>query len=109
MPSRVRPEYVASCSDDSDQVWQTRLELIEVTKRVFPKFLKKLSTEVFLVYSRLAKQGGLAKEGYNLQKALWSDNLRDLLKSVLAEDLTGRGHVTRVVGSEPRHNRAAAA
>jgi len=42
--------------------------LIEVTKRVFPKFLKKLSTEVFLVYSRLAKQGGLAKEGYNLQK-----------------------------------------
>jgi len=88
MPSRFPPEYVSSCSEDSDQVWQARLELIEVAKRVFPKFLQKLSTEVFPVYSRLAKQGELAKEGCNFQKALWSDNLRDLLKSVLAEDLT---------------------
>jgi hypothetical protein len=29
-PSRIRPEYVSSRPDSSHQIWQARLELIEV-------------------------------------------------------------------------------
>jgi hypothetical protein len=86
-PSRVRPEYVSSRPGTSHQIWQARLELVEVAKRVFPKFLKKLATDVFPLYSQLTKNGTLAEEGYDFQKALWQDDLPYLLENVLADEL----------------------
>jgi hypothetical protein len=85
--SQGRPEYAPPESDQSEPVRQARLQLIEATKRVVPKFLEKLATEVLPVYSRLAREGKLSKNGYDFQKALWSENLRQILEDVLADDL----------------------
>jgi hypothetical protein len=49
-------EYVSPDSD-SIQVSRARLLLFETIKRVYPKFLKKLSTEVFPLYQELAEAG----------------------------------------------------
>jgi hypothetical protein len=51
-------EYVSSNSD-SIQVSRARLELFEAAKRVYPVFLKKLSTDVFPLYQELAATGCL--------------------------------------------------
>jgi hypothetical protein len=85
--SRVRPEYVSPHPGNSHQTWQARLELIEVGKQVFPRFLRKLATDVFPLYSRLATNGTLAREGYDFSQALWQDDLRGLLENVVAEEL----------------------
>jgi hypothetical protein len=84
--SLARSEYVSPDSDNSEQVWRARLRLIEAAKQVCPKFLETLLTEVFPLYSRLAEKGALAKEGYDFQKALWSDNPRVSPYEVLTEE-----------------------
>ena|SRR5215467_2576761 len=86
--SRVRPEYVSRHPGNSHQIWQARLELMEVAKRVLPRFLQMLAADVFRLYSRLATNGTLAKRGYDFSKALWQDDLRDLLENVLAQEPT---------------------
>jgi hypothetical protein len=60
--------------------------MIDVVSRVFPQFLKALSAEVFPAYSELAAEGGLAKAGYDFQKALCSDNPQLRPFDVLTED-----------------------
>jgi hypothetical protein len=46
-PSLAFSEYVSPDSNNSVAVWQARLRVIEATKRVYPIFLKKLSSDVF--------------------------------------------------------------
>jgi hypothetical protein len=65
-------EYVAADRDNSSQTWQARLRLIETMKRVYPRFLERLSCDVFPLYRRLARQDKLAKPGHNFRKALWN-------------------------------------
>jgi hypothetical protein len=60
-PSLAFSEYVSPDSDNSVQVWQARLRVIEAAKRVYPIFLKELSADVFPLYCQLAKEGKLAK------------------------------------------------
>jgi len=73
-PSLAFSEYVSRDSDNSVQVWQARLQVIEAAKRVFPIFLKKLSEDVFPLYCQLAKRGKLAKGRNDFDKALWGDS-----------------------------------
>ncbi len=47
------------------------MQVIQAAKRVFPIFLENLSAEVFPFYSRLAREGKLAKGRYDFDKALW--------------------------------------
>jgi hypothetical protein len=70
-PSLAFSEYVSTDSDNSVQVWRARLQVIEASKRVYPRFLKKLLTDVFPLYCRLAKAGKLGKWRINFEKALW--------------------------------------
>jgi hypothetical protein len=70
-PSLAFAEYVSPDPDNSVQVWLARRQVIEASKRVYPTFLKKLSTDVFPIYRRLAKAGKLAKGRINFEKALW--------------------------------------
>jgi hypothetical protein len=64
-------ECVSPDPDNSFQVWQARLRLMEAAKRVYPIFLKKLSADVFPLYGKLAKEGKLA-EGRNVSlQAKW--------------------------------------
>jgi hypothetical protein len=53
-PSLAFSEYVSREADNSVQVWQARLQVIEAAKRWFP-------TDVFPLYCKLAKEGKLAK------------------------------------------------
>lgn len=53
-PSLTFSEYVSPDPNHSVEVWQARLRLIEAAKRVYPIFLRKLSSDVFPLYSRLA-------------------------------------------------------
>jgi hypothetical protein len=78
-PSLVLSEYVSPDSDNSVQVWQARLRVIEAAKRVYPIFLKKLSTDVFPLYCQLAKDGKLAKGRNDFDKALWGKSPYDAL------------------------------
>jgi hypothetical protein len=76
MPKRTTPplafsEYVSPDSDNSVEVWQARRQLIEAAKRVYPIFLKKLSTDVFPLYCQLAKEDKLARGRNDFAKALW--------------------------------------
>jgi hypothetical protein len=50
-PSLAYCEYVSPDPDNGIQVWGARLELIEAARRVYPRFLEKLSEEVFSFYS----------------------------------------------------------
>jgi len=70
-PSLAFSEYVSRDADNSVQVWQARLQVIEAAKRVFPIFLGKLSTDVFPLYCKLAKEGKFAKGPNDVDKALW--------------------------------------
>jgi hypothetical protein len=70
-PALTFSEYVSPESENSVQVWRARLEVIEAAKRVYPIFLRKLATNVFPLYERLAKQGRLAKGRNDFDKALW--------------------------------------
>jgi hypothetical protein len=70
-PPLAYSEYVSLDSDNSVQVWQARLRVIEAAKRVYPKFLEKLATDVFPLYCQLAKEGKLAKGRNDFDKALW--------------------------------------
>lgn len=84
-------EYVSADPDNSTQVWQARLRLIDTAKRVYPRFLKKLSTEVFPFYFKLAKNG------YDFDEILWSSRVSPYealtedggLKSALAKWAAG--------------------
>jgi hypothetical protein len=78
-PSLAFSEYVSPDPDNSFQVWQARLRLIEATKRVYPIFLKKLSADVFPLYGKLAKEGKLAKGRNDFGKALWGKSPFDAL------------------------------
>jgi len=91
MAKRITPhlsyaEYVSTDSDNSVQVWQARLRIIEAAKHVYPRFLNKLASDVFPVYRQLAESRKLAKEGYNFEKALWSENPQLTPLDVLAEE-----------------------
>ena len=70
-PPLAFSEYVSCDADNSVQVWQARLQVIEAAKRVFPIFLEKLSADVFPLYCQLAKEGKLAKGRNDFTKALW--------------------------------------
>jgi hypothetical protein len=61
-------EYVSADSDHSTVVWQARLQLIEAVKRVYPRFLEKLSTDVFPFYRQLADRK------YDFDRLLWRDS-----------------------------------
>jgi hypothetical protein len=79
MATRTTPplafsEYVSTDSENSVQVWRARSELIEASNRVYPIFLKTLSTDVFPLYCKLADEGKLAKGRYDFDKALWGDS-----------------------------------
>ncbi len=86
-------EYVVPDGKNNEEVYQARFRLIGAVRKVFPELLKELSEAVLPSYSQLAAAGKLAKEGYDFEKALWSDNddcspygvLRegDVLKSAL--------------------------
>ena len=78
-PSLALSEYVSPDSDNSFQVWQARLRLIEAAKRVYPIFLKKLAADVFPLYCQLAKEGKLAKGRNDFDKALWGKSPYDAL------------------------------
>jgi hypothetical protein len=78
-PSLAFSEYVSPDSDNSVQVWQARLRVIEAAKRVYPIFLKKLSADVFPLYYQLAKEGKLAKGRNDFDKALWGKSPYDAL------------------------------
>jgi hypothetical protein len=78
-PSLAFSEYVSPDSNNSFQVWQARLRLIEAAKRVYPIFLKKLSSDVFPLYCQLAKEGKLAKGRNDFDKALWGKSPYDAL------------------------------
>ena len=54
-PSLTFSEYVTPDLENSFQVWQARLQMIEAAKRVYPIFLQKLLAEVFPLYRRLAE------------------------------------------------------
>jgi len=69
-PSLAFSEYTSTDTDQSIPVWQARLQVIEAAKRVHPIFLKKLSTDVFPLYCRLAKGGKLGKGRNDFAKAL---------------------------------------
>jgi hypothetical protein len=90
-PSLAFSEYVSPDANNSFQVWQGRLRLIEAAKRVYPIFLKKLSSDVFPLYCQLAKEGKLAKGRNDFDKALWGKSPYDALtddgglKSALSE------------------------
>jgi hypothetical protein len=73
-PSLAFSEYVSRDSDNSVQVWQARLQVIEAAKRVYPALLQKLLTEVFPFYCRLANEGKLAKGRNDFDKALWGNS-----------------------------------
>ena len=79
-------EYVSRDAENSDEVYRARLLLMEAVRRVYPRFLRTLSTEVFPLFRDLAKDGKLAKEGYDFKKALWSDNPQASAYGVLTED-----------------------
>ena len=70
-PSLAFGDYVSPDPDNSVQVWLARRQVMEASQRVYPRFLKKLSTDVFPIYRRLAKAGKLAKGRINFEKALW--------------------------------------
>ena len=100
MAKRITPhlsyaEYVSPDEDNSVQVWQARLRVIEAAERVHPPFLRKLSTDVFPVYHQLASEGKLAREGYNFEKALWSENPALTPMDVLAEEGGLKSALTR--------------
>jgi hypothetical protein len=78
-PSLAVSEYVSPNWDSSVQVWLARLQLIEAAKRVYPIFLKKLSADVFPLYSQLANAGKLSKGRNNFTKALWGKSPYDAL------------------------------
>jgi hypothetical protein len=78
-PPLAFSEYVSPDSDNSVQVWQARRRVIEAAKRVHPIFLEKLSADVFPLYSRLAKEGKLAKGRNDFDKALWGKSPYDAL------------------------------
>ena len=78
-PSLAFAEYVSPDPDNSFQVWQARLRVIEAAKRVYPIFLKKLSADVFPLYCQLAKEGKLAKGRNDFGKALWGKSPYDAL------------------------------
>ena len=85
-PRLAYSEYV-SLEPNSTQVWQARLRLIDAATRVFPKFLKKLSADVFPAYAELAKSG------FDFDAVLWHPRLpphtmipeTSWLKSALSE------------------------
>jgi len=70
-PSLAFSAYVSPDSDNSVQVWQARLRVIETAKRVYPIFLKKLLADVFPLYCQLANERKLAKGRNDFEKALW--------------------------------------
>src|SRR5579872_4031784 len=70
-PSIAFSEYVSRDADNNVQVWLARLQVIEAAKWVFPIFLGRLSTDVFPLYGKLAKEGKLAKGRNDFDKALW--------------------------------------
>ena len=78
-PSLAFSEYVSPDADNSVQVWQARLRVIEAAKRVYPIFLKKLSADIFPLYCQLAKEGELAKGRNDFDKALWGKSPYDAL------------------------------
>ena len=79
-------EYVLPDSENSEEVYRARLRLMETVKRVFPEFLKELSSAVLPSYSQLARDEKLAKEGYDFETELWSDNHWCSPYDVLTED-----------------------
>lgn len=58
-------EYFSPDAETSEPVYRARLQLIAATKKVFPEFFKKLSTDVFPLYEQLANSG------YEFDRVLW--------------------------------------
>jgi hypothetical protein len=74
-------EYVPKDVENSEMVYRTRLQLIEVTREVLPEFLEELSSRVFPLYKELAKSG------YNFKEVLWrEDRGIDSAYDLLTED-----------------------
>jgi hypothetical protein len=76
-PALVLCEYVSADPKSSLEVRAARLRLIEVAKCVYPRFLRTLSDEVFLLYEKLAMAG------YDFDPILWSPEVSpfDMLRS----------------------------
>jgi hypothetical protein len=69
IPPLAYCEYVSPEPKNSIEVWAARLELIKVTKSVYPTFLRTLSQEVFPLYEKLAKAG------HDFDLILWSPQI----------------------------------
>jgi hypothetical protein len=78
-PPLAYSEYVSADSDNSIQVWRARLLVIDLVKRLYPIFLKKLSSDVFPLYQRAKRRERKRKEN-NLDKALWGKSPYDALR-----------------------------
>jgi hypothetical protein len=61
-------EYVSPDTENSEEVYRARLELMRIVKRVLPQFLEKLSCDVFPLYEQLAKGG------YDFDQILWTNS-----------------------------------
>jgi hypothetical protein len=76
MPKRKTPklalfgEYVSSQPRSSEDVHQARRQLIELTLKVLPEFLRTLSSKVFPLFEQLAARDGLSKPDFNFQRTL---------------------------------------
>jgi hypothetical protein len=69
-------EYASPDAENSADVQRSRLILMRTVKRVFPKFLEKFSTDVFPLFDQAAKNGTLARQGYDFEQVLFADNPR---------------------------------
>jgi hypothetical protein len=61
-------EYVSPETENSEEVYRARLELMRIVKRVLPRFLERLFDEVFPLYEQLAKGG------YDFDQILWTNS-----------------------------------
>jgi hypothetical protein len=64
-PMLAYSEYVSPDPDNSTQVWRARSVLIDASKRVYPRFLEKLATDVLPLYRHHADQG------FEFDRILW--------------------------------------
>lgn len=62
-------EYVSPHPNNSIQVNRARLHLIDAVRRVYPRFLKRLSSDVYQFYPQLVSQG------YDFDEILWSPRI----------------------------------
>jgi len=79
-------DYDSPDGQNSSQTGRARYELIETVKRVYPEFLRKLSSDVFPLFERLLKSGQLAKKGISFEHALFSKSPRLLPFGLLAPE-----------------------